>query len=170
MSDHNVSEEISLKTSFSSRRSTATGYLNARRLVKGTDYAAACQALYGQISRQFTFIKGERVLVIGTEEFMYPALLAGFLLEEAGCLVKCHSTTRSPIAVSTEEEYPLHERYELHSLYEEERRTFLYDLEKYDKVIVLTDACGAYEKGMYDLYGSLRACGNEDICFVRWCE
>ena len=52
--------------------------------------------------------------------------------------MRCHSTTRSPIVVSLEREYPLHSRYELKSLYDPDRRTFLYDIEKYDKVFVIT--------------------------------
>ena len=52
----------------------------------------------------------------GTEEFMYPALYVGAKLEEAGYTVRMHATTRSPIAVSKEEKYPLHTRYELASL------------------------------------------------------
>ena len=148
----------------------AKGYRNGRRLLKGTDYEEACCSLAEQICQWLSFAEGERVLVLGTEEFMYPAIYAASVIADAGCLVRCHSTTRSPIAVSTEEEYPLHERYELHSFYEEERRTFLYDLEKYDKVVILTDACGVSARGIHDLCCSLAECGNMDIRVVRWCE
>ena len=61
--------------------------------------------------------------MLGTEEFMYPALFVGSKLEETGCLVRCHATTRSPIEVSDEEAYPLHARYELRSLYEEQHKS-----------------------------------------------
>ncbi len=148
----------------------AEGYRNGRRLLKGADYREACRGLVEQISKWLSFAEGERVLVLGTEEFMYPAIYTASVIADAGCSVRCHSTTRSPIAVSMEEEYPLHERYELHSFYEEERRTFLYDLEKYDKVVILTDARGASDKGIHDLYSVLAGCGNTDICVVRWCE
>ena len=56
--------------------------------------------------------------MIGTEEFMFPALYIGRKMEKEGAEVRCHSTTRSPIAVSLEKEYPLHSRYELKSLYD----------------------------------------------------
>ena len=44
---------------------------------------------------------------------MFPALYIGRKMEKEGAEVRCHSTTRSPIAVSLEKEYPLHSRYEL---------------------------------------------------------
>ena len=54
----------------------------------------------------------------------------------------CHSTTRSPITVSLDREYPLHSRYELKSLYDSKRRVFLYNIGEFDKVIIITDAVG----------------------------
>lgn len=147
----------------------AEGYRNARRLVKGGDYQAACEMLYGQARRLIPFAGRERVLVLGTEEFMYPAIYAASKLEKEGYYVKCHSTTRSPIAVSTEEGYPLRERYELHSPYEYGRRTFIYDLQKYDKAVIFTDARGGAERGLGDLCRHLRECGNDKIYVVRWC-
>lgn len=145
-------------------------YINARRLQKGRTYQEACMALANQIKEQITFAEGEEVLVIGTEEFMYPAILVADQLSKSGCSTKTHSTTRSPIAVSTETDYPLHERYELHSLYDDERRTFLYDLKKYDKVIILTDSCNESDLGIKDLCSCLEKCGNKDINVIRWCE
>ena len=49
-----------------------------------------------------------RVLVLGTEEFMYPALLAAQSLSGPGVKTWFHATTRSPIAVFREACYPLH--------------------------------------------------------------
>ncbi len=148
----------------------AAGYRDGRRLIKGADYEAACRSLAEQMVQRLSFAEGERVLVLGTEEFMYPAIYTASVMEDAGCLVRCHATTRSPIAVSTEAEYPLHERYELHSLYDEERRTFLYDLKKYDRVAVLTDSRPTSERGIRDLCCVLAECGNTDIHVIRWCE
>lgn len=70
---------------------------------------------------------------------MFPALYVGSRLEAENA-VWCHSTTRSPIEVSTEETYPLHSRYELKSLYDPGRTTYLYDIASCDRVLVLTDA------------------------------
>ena len=143
------------------------GWMNARRFVDAKQYEAACKKLAKTVITETVVKQGERVLVIGTEEFMYPALLTGYEIEKMGCVVRCHSTTRSPIAVSTEEEYPLHCRYELCSLYDPERKTFIYDLENYDRVIVMTDSALASLKGLETLIYALRM-KNENISVIRW--
>lgn len=144
------------------------GWMNARRFVDAKQYEAACKKFAKTVITETGVKQGERVLVIGTEEFMYPALLTGYEIEKMGCVVRCHSTTRSPIAVSTEEEYPLHCRYELCSLYDPERKTFIYDLENYDRVIVMTDSALASLKGLETLIYALRM-KNENITVIRWC-
>ena len=143
------------------------GWMNARRFVDSKQYETACKKLAETVIAETSVKQGERVLVIGTEEFMYPALLTGQEIEKIGCDVRCHSTTRSPIAVSTEEEYPLHCRYELCSLYDPERKTFIYDLENYDRVIVMTDSALASLKGLETLIYALRM-KNENISVIRW--
>lgn len=143
------------------------GWMNARRFVDAKQYEAACKKFAKTVITETGVKQGERVLVIGTEEFMYPALLTGYEIEKMGCVVRCHSTTRSPIAVSTEEEYPLHCRYELCSLYDPERKTFIYDLENYDRVIVMTDSALASLKGLETLIYALRM-KNENISVIRW--
>ena len=144
------------------------GWMNARRFVDAKQYETACRKLAETVIAETGVKQGERVLVIGTEEFMYPALLTGQEIEKIGCDVRCHSTTRSPIAVSTEEEYPLHCRYELCSLYDPERKTFIYDLENYDRVIVMTDSALVSLKGLETLTYALRM-KNENITVIRWC-
>ena len=144
------------------------GWMNARRLVDAKQYETACRKLAETVIAETGVKQGERVLVIGTEEFMYPALLTGQEIEKMGCEVRSHSTTRSPIAVSTEEEYPLHCRYELRSLYDPDRKTFIYDLENYDRVIVMTDSALVSLKGLETLTYALRM-KNENITVIRWC-
>ena len=144
------------------------GWMNARRFVDAKQYETACKKLAETVIAETGVKQGERVLVIGTEEFMYPALLTGQEIEKMGCEVRSHSTTRSPIAVSTEEEYPLHCRYELRSLYDPDRKTFIYDLESYDRVIVMTDSALASLKGLETLIYALRM-KNENISVIRWC-
>ena len=144
------------------------GWMNARRFVDAKQYEAACRKLAETVIAETGVKQGERVLVIGTEEFMYPALLTGQEIEKMGCEVRSHSTTRSPIAVSTEEEYPLHCRYELRSLYDPDRKTFIYDLENYDRVIVMTDSALVSLKGLETLTYALRM-KNENITVRRWC-
>ena len=144
------------------------GWMNARRFVDAKQYEAACRKLAETVIAETGVKQGERVLVIGTEEFMYPALLTGQEIEKMGCEVRSHSTTRSPIAVSTEEEYPLHCRYELRSLYDPDRKTFIYDLESYDRVIVMTDSALVSLKGLETLTYALRM-KTEYITVIRWC-
>ena len=101
--------------------------MDARRLIDSGKYEEACENLWREIREKTgnmaDNISGKRILVIGTEEFMFPALYIGRKMEKEGAEVRCHSTTRSPIAVSLEKEYPLHSRYELKSLYDPDRRT-----------------------------------------------
>ncbi len=143
------------------------GYVNGRRLTSGKAYREALEALSAQLEAKEAFVSGANYLVIGTEECMYPAIFAASCMEQAGCKVKCHSTTRSPIAVSEAQTYPLHCRYALRSMYDAERNTFIYDLDKYDRVYIITDATddGA---GKRDLLGALAESGNDDIRIVRW--
>ena len=142
------------------------GYLNPRRLVEGERYQEACRLLADEIFHRQKISSREKVLVLGTEECMYPALCVGEKLELAGCQVRCHATTRSPIAVSREEGYPLQERYELESVYDRKRRTFLYDIGEYDKVIIVTDT-QAKEEALYSLVNALQR-KNENVEVVRW--
>ena len=98
---------------------------------------------------------------------MFPALYVGEQLEKEGNQVFCHSTTRSPIAVSLEKDYPLHCRYELKSLYDADRKTFIYDIGKYDRVFVITDS-PEIEESQRTLINALRT-QNKNISLVRWC-
>ncbi len=145
-----------------------SGYMNARRLVDALSYLEACERLWEQVRARVVKDECESVLVIGTEECMYPALWIGQELERAGKAVKCHATTRSPIVVSTEEEYPLHQRYELKSLYDEARKTFIYDVEAYDQVVIVTDAPAEEKAGLNSLLHAVFR-KNDDVVVVRWC-
>lgn len=148
----------------------ANDYINTRRYTTGAAYQNACLSLWNQIKDTVLPKQSEHILVIGTEEFMYPALFVGACLEDFGNHVVCHSTTRSPIAVSRQSNYPLHDRYELASFYQKDRRTFIYDLKKYDRVLIITDAIDNLEEGTSFLVSALRSCGNENIQIFRWGE
>lgn len=157
------------------REIKAGGWMNARRCIKAEEYRKACEKLWKTIEEKKIFVDKQRILVLGTEEFMYPALYVADKIEKSrrekglAAEVRFHATTRSPIMVSSEEEYPLHVRYELRSLYEDGRRTFVYDLKKYDLALILTDAAKGSGTGTDMLVDALRSCGNETICLVRWC-
>ena len=112
------------------------------------------------------------VLVLGTEECMYPGLLLGAKIEEnrPGVRVRFHATTRSPLEISRDPAYPLHERIPLDSVYEKGRATFLYNPDRYDLVLVVTDASDGMEngRGKDSLTGALSAYGNERIIWINW--
>ncbi len=144
-----------------------SGAQNARRLVQGTSYRNACESLWQSVQEK-DLLTGSSVLVIGTEECMYPALYAAKCAEEAGFTVRSHSTTRSPIAVSREEDYPLHRRFTLASLYDPERTTYIYDIGSYDTVLIITDA-PCTENSAASLIHALASCGNKNIHLIHWC-
>ncbi len=144
------------------------GGINARRLVKGSIYDVACNKLRREIKSVINRENDKNILVIGTEEFMYPAIYIASELEKEGYSVKCHSTTRSPIAVSSEDNYPLSRRYELASLYDDERVTYIYNLEKYDNVLIITDSLCKSDKGVNSLINALHRCGNDNIKMIKW--
>lgn len=150
-----------------------SGWVNARRLHAADTYQQACEQFWQEIQQTYGYTKetetGKRILVLGTEEFMYPALFVGARLEEAGYTVRMHATTRSPIAVSREKNYPLHTRYELVSLYDKNRTTFVYDLAEYEEVLVLTDAQNEETEGWESLQNALALSNNRNIKRIRWC-
>lgn len=145
------------------------GRTDARRITNGADYHVACHELWLDIKNKID-CKAESIIVIGTEECMYPALYVSAMLEKAGIESKCQSTTRSPIEVSSETSYPLRDRYELVSFYDDEIKTFIYDIEKYDKVLIVTDSEYRGSKGVNSLINALCSAGNSNIFLIRWCR
>lgn len=145
-------------------------YVNARRVTESSRYKEACKELFETVKDKISFSPEKSVLVLGTEEFMYPALFVAEEIEKSGVEVKFHATTRSPIIVSSEKEYPLHKRFELRSLYDDERVTYIYDLDVYDQVVIITDADGSKQKGIKSLLSALEESGNKNIHVIRWTD
>jgi hypothetical protein len=143
-----------------------SGFVDPRLGVLMSDYYKACCGFAEEMT-ELIRCDDKNVLVIGTEEFMYPALVVGRALGQAAQSVKVHATTRSPIMPCREDGYPLFSRASLRSCYDDERRTFIYNLRKYDAVIVLTDSTyiGA---GVSDLQCALKHEGNDDVMIVIW--
>ena len=152
-----------------SLKAITTEMMNARRLVGAEEYGDFCGQLYQTVLDSAELSGADNILVLGTEEFMYPALFVAERLEAMGKNVRFHATTRSPIAVSTEEQYPLHTRYQLKSLYDKERTTFVYDLDRYDRVLIITDAVCQDTDGIGSLVKALTLCGNtmENIILIK---
>lgn len=109
-----------------------------------------------------------RVLVLGTEEFMHPAIyVANRIAQEGMCTcVRTHSTTRSPILPSKTEGYPLTDRFAFKSMYNNERTTYLYNLTCYDLVIITTDAVD--EDNYKEICNVLAHAGNTTVYIYKW--
>ena len=97
---------------------------------------------------------------------MYPAIWLGAYYEAAGHEVLTHSTSRSTIHVEKSAGYPLTSRYDLRSMYDEQVNTYVYNLQKYDKVVIVTDA-NTLGSGSRHLLKVLREAGNTDITLVQ---
>ena len=110
-----------------------------------------------------------KVLVMGTEEFMYPSIVLGKLIEDMGIAseVRCHATTRSPIAVCTDGDYPIRSGNIVHSFYEAERTTFIYNIDSYDTAIIFTDSDLSFTGGLDDLTELIRAKGCSNILLIK---
>lgn len=111
--------------------------LNPRTGVKASEYI---KEWHKWNSDNIAIDKKSKILVLGTEECMLPALILGKELEEQGHNVFSHATTRSPIGVNKDDEnYPIKNGFKLKSFYDKERVTYIYNLQYYDLVIVVSD-------------------------------
>lgn len=164
----NDSMQIKLAGSAPVRQYAVGGYMDARRLVEARAYEQACMRLWQDIDRLLHGVIKGRVLVLGTEEFMYPALFSAAQIAHNGCEVRFHATTRSPIEVYEESGYPLHVRYALCSMYDKNRRTFVYDIGAYDTVLIITDAHNEQREGVDSLVRAVLH-KNQNISIIRWC-
>ena len=142
---------------------------NARSTISFDDYEREMNRFVSKIEELIGYERYGELLVLGTEECMYPAIRLGEALKKDGAAeeVKVHATTRSPIIASCVEGYPLNHRYRIRSVYDKERDTYVYNLKKYDKVIIVTDT-GIVAEGMNDLLVALRSVGNQNILVSRW--
>lgn len=150
-------------------RLTAAISLDPRTGVVGASYIQrwrtfAWKALLSILKR---VVPPDHVLVLGTEECMLPALLIARAWDAAGYDVRCHATTRSPIGISTEPEYPIREGWQLPSFYDASRTTYLYNLAHYDLVVVVTDAPAPTKAAEDALRGALAAHTCGPIVWIR---
>lgn len=148
------------------------GYWNCRMTEKTGRLKGKVDVFVKNAIRKAGIRNGADILVLGTEEFMFPAMAFGAKIKETDpeASVHFHATTRSPIEVSTDAGYPLHNRCVFDSQYEVGRRTYLYNLRKYDQVFIVTDAAKVNEAGLKSLIRALAEYGNDDITLIRWEE
>ena len=130
-------------------------FQNPRLGVEISAYTAHCRQQAEALAERLPFVPGSSLLVLGTEECMYPALMLGRVLEKRGFPVRCHASTRSPIGICREMGYPIRSGYRLHSFYDAERTTFLYNLNRYDGAVILTDTPADDSRAVSDLLNAL---------------
>ena len=145
--------------------------MNPRLGVDISEYIDNCQIVAESALNTISelIVQASSILVLGTEECMYPALILGRELEKQfpSISVKCHATTRSPIGICSAPSYPIHMGYKIHSFYDDIRETFIYNLDCYDIVIVLTDTCSNDLQARADISKALKTKGCLKIMFVE---
>ena len=159
ISIHEAPTAVSAKIETSYQALFCESFDNPRKGVQINRYKHNCEEMAETFLVQFVHkIKKESsILVLGTEECMYPALKLGAVLEDMGqnYRVRCHATTRSPIGVCTGENYPITSGYKLNSFYDKNRATYIYNLSEYDVVIVVTDTSVKDFDALESLVGAL---------------
>ena len=128
-------------------------------------YLAECRRLCSKLAEEFAPNSGGTVEIVGTEEFCFLPLLLGKLLSERFGRVVVHCTTRSPMlpfgsgrepfAQPAAGEYPLVNRAPLRSLYDPDRRVYLYNTQPCDLSIIMTDADDPDEGALRELCGAV---------------
>ena len=145
-------------------------FLNPRLGVSMSDYNKSCNYTAKKLFEELrgNIYKPDDILVIGTEEFMYPAIKVALEFEnqQVANSVHCHSTTRSPIGVNDNESYPIRNGHKICSFYDEKRETYIYNLRKYDKIIIITDSYSASSKAIASIKAALAHYGNNNIFFI----
>lgn len=140
-------------------------FLDPRKGIINYEYEQNCRNVAASFINRFNSVLGgyKSVLVLGTEECMYPGLVLGHEIEHlfVNCTVNCHATTRSPIGISAENGYPIISGYKIKSVYESERTTYIYNLQKYDAVIIVADNT---EMNLEALNTIVNVFSNGDIC------
>ena len=153
------------------RTISAAKFLDPRTGVSMLEYEKNCRENADKAARELLPLipKGGSVLVLGTEEFMYPSLILGDILESTGEFseVLCHAATRSPIGVYDSSEYPIKTGYKIHSFYDDNRETFIYNLRHYDAAVVMSDTKSDSDKAIRDIAYLLQNHGCENIFYLR---
>ena len=105
----------------------------------GIEERALARSLYEQYKEEIKNV--DKILVLGTEEFMSVPIYFAREIESHQKEVVCHSTARSPIGVNNIlAKYPITKGYKLPSFYDVERLSYLYHMEHYDLIFILTDS------------------------------
>ena len=148
---------------------SGTDLMDPRLGVKTREYVENCQKFANEFLNRGKILDNQgNILILGTEECIYPRIVLGETIEKnTGANVYTHSTTRSPIGICGAEGYPITSGYRIKSLYDDERKTYIYDLKKYDLVIIVTDSERDPFDGKNSLVEALFKEGNENVVLYR---
>lgn len=149
------------------------GRIEIRQGSRICDYLKACDKLATLILQQCLLeCDDQSVLVLGTEECMYPAIYTAQQLTKkySHLTVVTHATSRSPILPMKQKDYPIKNRSVLPSFYERDRITYLYNLKQYHQVIIVTDSIEIPIQTIQACCSILRQYGNQKITIVQWRE
>lgn len=165
-------DKIIDKKNFSKIRYISIGeYIDSRLGCVSDIYNDYCSKFIKKMlkNKEIIDIIDKKVLVLGTEEFMYPGLRLAFELEKEKLAksICFHATTRSPIVPALNRDYPINSRYSIRSLYEKNRMTYIYNLQMYDKVLIVHDSTKGRELSN-DLIVALQENNCTDIVVVQW--
>ena len=113
-------------------------------------------------------MENKSVLVLGTEECMLPALFVGREIEKNAnpTIVRSHATTRSPIGVLNENDYPIKTGYQIKSFYDKDRTTFIYNEDRYDFIFIITDAPNDKNNAFKDIVTIFQNKGCRNFIFI----
>ena len=131
------------------------------------DYMRLWQDAGLAFSERISWAKHESILVLGTEECMLPGLMVGRVLEGKGWQnVFFHATTRSPIGISEEADYPIEAGWQVKSFYGDERATYIYNLRPYHHAVIVSDTAHEAQGAVESIARALRESGCTDIVYL----
>lgn len=141
------------------------GCMNLRYVHEQYEYKEAIKKYVNEVVSKYEPKNEHKILVLGTEEFMFPPLMVAERIEELfpDKEIRFHATTRSPILVSESCGYPLNKRNKLLSCYEDDRTTYVYNLSEYDVAIILTDSSCVSDKSVKSICGAIHKSGCKRI-------
>lgn len=142
--------------------------LNPRYGVIINDYIKAWQQEMKNHTNNYSmWDKNYRILILGTEECMLPGLIVGEELEKKGFRnVFFQATTRSPIAISVDDNYPIVSGWQIKSFYGDERKNYIYNLRIYDIVVIVSDSIFSEQEAMNVLGDVLVNNGCKNIFYL----
>ncbi len=174
---YEVSEPVSSTQSIKSKNVNthmfSTRMLNPRKVIRIGEYKKTINSLLPIIETSLSdeLKMQSRVLLLGTEECMIPALYLGYLLEAKykQCRFLSHATTRSPIGVCAKADYPINDGYKVDSFYEEGRDTYLYNAKNYDAAVIVSDTTIPSLEAFHEIQNILIAHGCNNYIYINNC-